>query len=74
MAFAVRGFSSSAEASASPNAEVTMPSTSPLPSFVLVWPSNCGSRTFTDTTAVRPSRKFSPVGLSSGEKYFSRRA
>ena len=26
-----------------------------LPSLVLVWPSNCGSCSFTETTAVRPS-------------------
>ena len=41
--------------------ELTMPSTSPLPSFVFVWPSNCGCGTFTLTTTVRPSRMSSPV-------------
>jgi hypothetical protein len=41
-----------------------MPSTSPLPSLVLVWPSNCGSGTLTLTTAVRPSRMSSPDMLS----------
>src|SRR5690242_21511880 len=37
-----------------------MLSTSELPSFVLVCPSNCGSRTFTCSTQVRPSRMSSP--------------
>jgi hypothetical protein len=36
-----------------------------LPSFVLVWPSNCGSLSFADTTAVNPSRTSSPLRLSS---------
>ncbi|EJW98733.1 hypothetical protein EVA_13159 [gut metagenome] len=36
-----------------------------LPSLALVWPSNCGSASLTDTTAVRPSRMSSPVRLSS---------
>ena len=35
--------------------------TSALPSLVLVWPWNCGSATFTLTTAVNPSRKSSPL-------------
>ncbi len=39
--------------------------TSVLPSFVLVWPSNCGSLTFTEMTAARPSRMSSPVRLGS---------
>ena len=39
-----------------------MPSTSPLPSLVLVWPSNCGCGTRQLMTAVRPSRKSSPRG------------
>ena len=34
---------------------------SPLPSFVLVCPSNCGSATFTLKIAVNPSLKSSPV-------------
>ena len=36
-----------------------------LPSLVLVWPSNCGSASLTETIAVRPSRTSSPVRLSS---------
>ena len=36
-----------------------------LPSFVFVCPSNCGSRSFTDTMAVIPSRMSSPMRLSS---------
>ena len=36
-----------------------------LPSLVLVWPSNCGLRSFTDTIAVRPSRMSSPRRFSS---------
>ena len=39
----------------------TTPSTSPLPSLVLVCPSNWGSATFTDIIAVKPSLKSSPV-------------
>ena len=36
-----------------------------LPSLVLVCPSNCGSRSFTDTIAVSPSRMSSPMRFSS---------
>ena len=36
-----------------------------LPSFVLVWPSNCGSPSLTEMTAVSPSRTSSPVRFSS---------
>ena len=36
-----------------------------LPSLVLVWPSNCGSPSLTEMTAVRPSRMSSPVRFSS---------
>ena len=36
-----------------------------LPSFVFVWPSNCGSRSFTDTIAARPSSTSSPERFSS---------
>ena len=42
----------------------TMPSTSELESLVLVWPSNCGSASFTDTIAARPSRQSSPVSVT----------
>ena len=48
----------------SPAFRQTRPSTSgrtsELPSFVLVCPSNCGSTSFTDTMAARPSRTSSP--------------
>jgi len=43
----------------------TIPLTSELPSFVLVCPSNCGSLTFTEITAARPSLMSSPVRLAS---------
>ena len=43
----------------------TKPAIPGLPSLVLVWPSNCGSRSFTEITAVRPSRTSSPERLSS---------
>ena len=36
-----------------------------LPSFVFVWPSNCGSRSFTLTIAMSPSRTSSPSRFSS---------
>ena len=36
-----------------------------LPSLVLVWPSNCGSPSLIEMTAVRPSRMSSPVRFSS---------
>ena len=36
-----------------------------LPNLALVWPSNCGSRSFTDTMAVMPSRMSSPVRFGS---------
>ena len=36
-----------------------------LPSFVFVCPSNCGSRSFTDTIPTSPSRRSSPIRLSS---------
>ena len=38
---------------------------SELPSFALVWPSNCGSGSFTEMTADRPSRASSPDRLAS---------
>ena len=38
---------------------------SALPSLALVWPSNCGLRSFTEMIAVRPSRMSSPRRLSS---------
>ena len=36
-----------------------------LPSLVLVWPSNCGCASLTETIAASPSRMSSPVRLSS---------
>ncbi len=36
-----------------------------LPSLVFVWPSNCGSDSFTEMIAVRPSRMSSPETRSS---------
>ena len=59
MIFANLGFSSRYWSMAAEVACDTTEVTSLLPSLVLVWPSNCGSATFTDTTAVRPSRKSS---------------
>ena len=51
------------------NAAFTVVSTSErieaFPSLVLVWPSNCGSRSFTEMMAIRPSRTSSPIRLSS---------
>ena len=43
----------------------TKPSTGGLPSFVFVWPSNCGSRIFTEMIAVSPSRTSSPWRFAS---------
>jgi hypothetical protein len=55
--------------SQSPRASVTTRCTKPLasvlPSLVLVCPSNCGSPSLIETTAVRPSRMSSPDRLSS---------
>ena len=42
MTLAAFGFSSRNLPRYSPTSELTMPSTSLLPSLVLVWPSNCG--------------------------------
>jgi hypothetical protein len=36
-----------------------------LPSFAFVCPSNCGLRSFTETTAASPSRTSSPSSFSS---------
>jgi hypothetical protein len=63
------GFSSRNSASFALTTEATKPSMPGLPSFVFVWPSNCGSESFTEMIAVRPSRTSSPVRFSS----FSRR-
>ena len=58
---ATAGFSSKNVMSFSLTMESTMPCTSPLPSFVFVWPSNCA---FTETMTVSPSRMSSPVTAS----------
>jgi hypothetical protein len=51
------------------NCALTVVSTSEridaLPSLVLVCPSNCGSRSFTEMIAMSPSRTSSPIRLSS---------
>ena len=59
------GFSSRNCASLALTVVWTRPSTPGLPSFVFVWPSNCGLRSFTETTAARPSRTSSPSSFSS---------
>ena len=59
------GFSSRNSASFWLTACSTRPRTQGLPSFVFVWPSNCGSRSLTEITAARPSRTSSPSRLSS---------
>ncbi len=59
------GFSSRNSASFSLTVTATSVAISVLPSLVLVWPSNCGFLSLTETSAVRPSRMSSPVRLSS---------
>ncbi len=59
--FATLGFSSRNAPSFSFTVEATRPSNSELPSFVFVWPSNCGSGTHTLIIAVTPSRTSSPA-------------
>ena len=55
------GCSSNQDSNISDIADETAPETSPFPNFVFVWPSNWGSATFTEITAVNPSRKSSPA-------------
>ena len=62
---ASEGFSSRYCVSASPSALCTCADTSALPRRVFVWPSNCGSGSFTETTATSPSRTSSPPRLAS---------
>ena len=62
---ASEGFSSSHSASFSLVARSTSERIDAFPSFALVWPSNCGSRSLTLTIAVSPSRMSSPARLSS---------
>ena len=71
--FASAGCSSHQVFSAWPTAELTRPSTSPLSSLPLVWPSNCGSGSFTLMTATRPSRQSSPLTVSCSPLPFSLR-
>ena len=59
------GFSSRNSASFWLTTVLTRPSIGGLPSFVFVWPSNCGLRSLTEMTAARPSRMSSPSRLSS---------
>ena len=59
------GFSSRNWASFALTTEATKPSMPGLPSLVFVWPSNCGSVSLAEITAVRPSRTSSPERFSS---------
>ena len=59
------GFSSNQSESFSLRAFWTKDLASALPSLVFVWPSNCGSVSLMETTAVRPSRMSSPETRSS---------
>ena len=61
----VLGLRSNQSASDSPTTRCTNDFASVLPSLVLVCPSNCGSPSFTESTAVRPSRTSSPERFSS---------
>ena len=54
------GFSSRNSLSLRLTVSLTSPSTGGLPSLVFVCPSNCGSWSFTEMTAVSPSRTSSP--------------
>ena len=54
------GLRSNQSASHSLQTRCTNDLASVLPSLVLVWPSNCGSLSLTDTIAARPSRMSSP--------------
>ena len=65
MFFASFGWASSQSPSFSFITRCTKVFASELPSFVFVWPSNCGFVSFTEITAVRPSRTSSPERLSS---------
>ena len=65
IAFATDGFSSKNVDNASFTKVDTIPATLLFPSFVFVCPSNCGSLTFTETTAVIPSLISSPCKLLS---------
>ena len=62
---AIPGLNSKYSVKVSPTNESTIPRTSVFPSLVFVCPSNSGSGTFTEITAVKPSRIFSPPKLAS---------
>ncbi len=59
------GFSSKYSLSLRLTVSSTRPRIGGLPSFVFVCPSNCGSCSLTEITAVSPSRTSSPARLSS---------
>jgi hypothetical protein len=63
--FTLSGFFSNHSPSWSFTSFCTNVFASVLPSLVFVWPSNCGSRSFTLMIAVRPSRMSSPVRFAS---------
>ncbi len=63
--FASAGLVSSHSPSASPTAFKTNASISGLSSFSFGWLLNAGSGSLTETTATRPSRRSSPVGVGS---------
>ncbi len=65
IARASAGCSSMYSASRCVAAWLTKPVISELPSFVFVWPSNCGSRSLTEMIAVSPSRVSGPSRFSS---------
>ena len=65
IALASSGFSSRNISKASPKTDSTIPRASTLPSLALVCPSNCISRSLTETTTVNPSKTSSPVKASS---------
>ena len=65
MASATWGLNSKNSPKVSPTKESTIPRTSVLPNLVLVCPSNSGSGTLTEITAVKPSRTFSPAKFDS---------
>ena len=64
-AWASLGFSSRYSASFALTTDWTKPAMPGLPSLVFVWPSNWGSVSLAEMTAVRPSRTSSPLRLSS---------
>ena len=59
------GFSSRNSSRPRLTTDSTNPCMPGLPSFVFVWPSNCGSASLAEMTAVSPSRTSSPARLSS---------